>query len=191
MVYGMVQRHSADLEIESAPGRALRCAHVCKSHSEELTPPQRTGHVPQQFPMQRLRILLVDDDPLLIKSMRTSWKQTGTRHGGSRRSGGHRHLHGGVSGRSCLRLVITDLGMPHVDGRKVAAAVKAAPPRTPVIMLTGWGKRLLAENDIPAHVDRVLSKPPRLVEVRAALVELVPAGPAAASAGQTTLISTG
>ena len=26
MVYGMVQRHSAEIEIESAPGRAPRCA---------------------------------------------------------------------------------------------------------------------------------------------------------------------
>jgi CheY-like chemotaxis protein len=64
--------------------------------------------------------------------------------------------------------------MPYVDGRKVAASIKAASARTPVIMLTGWGKRLLAENDIPAHVDRVLSKPPRLGELRAALAKLVP-----------------
>src|SRR5712675_2903640 len=70
-------------------------------------------------------------------------------------------------------IVITDLGMPYVDGRKVAASIKAASARTPVIMLTGWGKRLLAENDIPAHVDRVLSKPPRLGELRAALAKLV------------------
>ena len=78
-------------------------------------------------------------------------------------------------------LVITDLGMPYVDGRKVAASVKAASAQTPVILLTGWGKRLLAENDIPPHVDRVLSKPPRLPEVRAALAELTHARPAAAS----------
>ena len=41
-------------------------------------------------------------------------------------------------------------------------------------MLTGWGRRLIAENDVPAHVDRVLSKPPKLSELRNALVELVP-----------------
>jgi CheY-like chemotaxis protein len=68
--------------------------------------------------------------------------------------------------------VITDLGMPHVDGRRVAAAVKAVSATTPVIMLTGWGQRLVAENDIPPHVNRVLSKPPRLVELRTALFEL-------------------
>jgi CheY-like chemotaxis protein len=51
-------------------------------------------------------------------------------------------------------VVITDLGMPHVDGRTVAAAIKAASPTTPVVMLTGWGHRLQAENDLPEHVDQ-------------------------------------
>ena len=62
--------------------------------------------------------------------------------------------------------------MPYVDGRRVAAAVKAASPATPVILLTGWGQRLVAEGDIPPHVDRVLAKPPKLREVREALAHL-------------------
>jgi CheY-like chemotaxis protein len=142
--------------------------------------------------VQRLQILLVDDDPMLIKSMRDILEQDG--HAVTAADGGQKGIDtftAAVSNGRAFSIVITDLGMPYVDGRKVAAAVKAASPRTPVILLTGWGKRLLAENDIPAHVDRVLSKPPRLVEVRATLAELVPAGPAAASAGQTTLTLTG
>jgi DNA-binding NarL/FixJ family response regulator len=66
-------------------------------------------------------------------------------------------------------VVITDLGMPHVDGRKVASTIKASVPGTLVLMLTGWGRRLVAEGDIPPGVDGVLSKPPKLVELRAAL----------------------
>ena len=46
-------------------------------------------------------------------------------------------------------------------------------PATPVILLTGWGHRLLAENDTPAHVDRILSKPPRLRDLRVALLQLI------------------
>jgi FixJ family two-component response regulator len=65
--------------------------------------------------------------------------------------------------------VITDLGMPRVDGRKVARFVKSASDSTPVILLTGWGHRLMAEEDIPQHVDRVLSKPPKLRDLREAL----------------------
>ena len=40
-------------------------------------------------------------------------------------------------------------------------------------MLTGWGHRLIATDDKPEHVDRVISKPPRLAELRAALAELL------------------
>ncbi len=69
--------------------------------------------------------------------------------------------------------MITDLGMPYVDGRKVSRAIKAASPLTPVILLTGWGQRLIEEGDAPADVDRVLNKPPKLRELRAALAELV------------------
>ena len=69
-------------------------------------------------------------------------------------------------------VVITDLGMPYVDGRKVSAAVKTLSPKTPVILFTGWGQRLLAERDIPEHVDRILNKPPKLYDLRAALAEL-------------------
>ena len=66
-------------------------------------------------------------------------------------------------------VVITDLGMPHIDGRKVAATVKASVPSTVVLLLTGWGKRLVADGDVPPGVDAVLSKPPRLPELRSAL----------------------
>ena len=71
-------------------------------------------------------------------------------------------------------MVVTDLGMPQVDGRKVAAAIKEISAATPIILLTGWGQRLIAANDTPPHVDTVLSKPPRLAELRAAFVELLP-----------------
>ena len=66
-------------------------------------------------------------------------------------------------------VVITDLGMPYVDGRKVSSEIKAAAPETSVLLLTGWGQRLVTDGDIPPHVDRVLSKPPKLRELREAL----------------------
>jgi len=68
-------------------------------------------------------------------------------------------------------VVITDLGMPHFDGRAVATAIATASPRTPILMLTGWGQRLAATGEIPPEVAGVLSKPPRLAELRQALVQ--------------------
>jgi DNA-binding response OmpR family regulator len=69
--------------------------------------------------------------------------------------------------------VITDLGMPRVDGRAVAAGVKGVSPDTPVLLLTGWGQHLREGNEMPAGVDYMLNKPANLSELRAALAELV------------------
>lgn len=59
--------------------------------------------------------------------------------------------------------------MPYVDGREVARTVKRESPDTPVILLTGWGTRLDAEGEIPFEVDTILTKPPRVSEMRRAL----------------------
>jgi CheY-like chemotaxis protein len=179
MVYGMVQRHSAELEIESAPrlGTTTRLIFAAADPimlTDSSSPPR-----PQIS--ERLRVLLVDDDPMLIKSLRDILEQDG--HVVTVADGGQKGIDAfaaALNKDESFSVVVTDLGMPYVDGRKVAASVKGRSPQTPVILLTGWGKRMLADNDIPEHVDRVLSKPPRLAEIRAALAELaVPRNPAA------------
>ena len=71
-----------------------------------------------------------------------------------------------------FEVVLSDLGMPYVDGRKVASAVKAASPDTPVVLVTGWGRQMHLENDLPPEADRVVSKPPRLEELREVLASL-------------------
>ena len=171
MVYGMVQRHSADLNIDSAVGHGTTVRLIFAA-ADPVTVPVAAG-APLQPLTRRLRILLVDDDPMLIKSLRDILQQDG--HVVTAADGGQQGIDtftAALAHGTPFSIVITDLGMPYVDGRKVAASVKAASALTPVILLTGWGKRLLAENDIPAHVDRVLSKPPRLAELRAALAKL-------------------
>ncbi len=117
---------------------------------------------------------MIDDDPLLIKSLQDTLEGDGhviaTANGGQ--AGIDTFAAASSTADKAFDIVVTDLGMPYVDGRQVAAAIKANSARTPVIMLTGWGQRLIAENDIPPHVNRVLNKPPRLHELRAALADL-------------------
>ncbi len=175
MVYGMVQRHSADLEIESALGKGTIMRLVFPVFTPEPSAATRT--VVTQPSVQRLRILIVDDDPLLTKSLRDTLEGDG--HLITAADGGQAGIDAFVQAQRAgtpFSIVITDLGMPYVDGRKVAAAINAASPSTPIVMLTGWGQRLVAENDIPPHVNRVLNKPPRLLELRGVLAELTAKG---------------
>ncbi len=116
-----------------------------------------------------LRILVVDDDPLVLRSLRDALETDG--HNVATADGGQAGIDTFLAASARgdpFQVVITDLGMPYVDGRKVSAAVKIADPGTVVLMLTGWGQRLVADGDVPPHVDRVLSKPPKLRELREA-----------------------
>ena len=166
MVYGIAQRHGARLDIESEPGKGtiIRMSFAVAAPVDaavEGERPKLSGP---------LRILLIDDDPMLLQSLRDSLENDG-----------HEVIisNGGQAGIDAFEVakaegkpfpvVITDLGMPHVDGRKVASTVKASLPATLVIMLTGWGNSMIAEGDLPAGVDVILSKPPRLIDLRAAL----------------------
>jgi signal transduction histidine kinase len=173
MVYGMVQRHSAELEIDSTIGKGTTVRLIFPSQASSLVDADETARFPAVA--RRLRILLVDDDPLLTKSLQDTLQEDG--HVVAATSGGQAGIDAFTAAAQrgeVFDVVITDLGMPHVDGRKVASSIKAISPTTPVILLTGWGQRLIASNESQPHIDKVLAKPPRLHELRAALAELAP-----------------
>jgi CheY-like chemotaxis protein len=171
MVYGMARRHSAELEIESAPsaGTAVRLVFPLSLPTSGGPSMPAAGDAPAQS----LRLLLVDDDPLVNRSLRDALEADGhevvTAEGGQ--SGIDKFTAALRSGRP-FDVVITDLGMPYVDGRKVAATIKAASPLTPVVLLTGWGRHLPPEGEPAPSVDRILGKPPKLAELRRALIEV-------------------
>jgi len=172
MVFGIVRRHGADLEIDSAPGAGTTMRLVFAVPTALLAGPgQPAPQAPE--PPSRLSLLLIDDDPILLKSMRDALEADGhiivTASGGKE---GMAMLQASLDRGAPFAAVITDLGMPYLDGRQVAAAVKQASPATPVILLTGWGQRLATEGEVPPHVDRLLAKPPKLRELREALASL-------------------
>ena len=117
-----------------------------------------------------LRILLVDDDPMLLSSL-------------SRTLGFDRHaVQCAASAELGMKLaaqahaeaqpfdaVITDLSMRGMDGQELARRLKAGGLATHVILLTGWGSTAGGEQELPKGVDQWLAKPPRLAALRQAL----------------------
>ena len=81
------------------------------------------------------------------------------------RSGGHQ-VTTASDGEEALEMfdpeqhdvVITDLGMPRVNGWQVAEQVKLRAPATRVFVLTGWGEGVTAP-EASKYVDQVLAKP--------------------------------
>ncbi len=168
MVYGMMQRHVGEIEIESAPGQGttVRLLFPIKNGTMSM----KGQEVTTEMFIPPLHILVVDDDPLLRQSLYDILQADGHRvtvaDGGA---AGLEALHAATKRQDAFEVVITDLGMPEIDGREVARRVKAEAPHTPVLMLTGWGQQLGAHQELPPHVDYLLSKPPKLEALRSAL----------------------
>ena len=172
MVYGMLNRYSGDIEIDSTLGVGTRITlSFPPAPRGSAASPEANG---PRTPQRPLRILIIDDDPVVLRTMQSTLETDG--HMVAAFDGGAKGLESFLAQMKTqpYDVVITDLGMPYMDGRKVAAAVKGARPQTPVLLLTGWGQRMRAQDEHPEHVDRVLAKPPRLSELRQALAELDP-----------------
>jgi signal transduction histidine kinase/ActR/RegA family two-component response regulator len=176
MVYGTIERHGGEMQIESELGAGTNIRLILPAAPIES---ESNSTIRTEFrPQQPLRILVIDDDPIILKSLRDTLEGDG--HLVEVADGGQRGIDAfrAANERSePFAAVITDLGMPHMDGRTVANAIKSVRSQTSVILLTGWGHRMVAENDMPQNVDRVLSKPPKLATLRSVLAELTAAVP--------------
>jgi signal transduction histidine kinase/ActR/RegA family two-component response regulator len=172
MVYGMMERHGGSIQVRSELGRGTR---IEISFPTNLDTGSAAGGDAAGIPLRcrPLRLLLIDDDVILSKSLSDALRRDG--HAITVADGGPQGIESFRAAQQRdeqFDLVITDLGMPKLDGRSVAIAIKALAADTPIILLTGWGHRLIAEQDMPRGVDRVLSKPPKLEVLRAVLCEL-------------------
>ena len=132
------------------------------NESQPSAPPQRSLHV-----------LCIDDDEQILEMMKACLTHYG--HRVRVASGGKHGLElfcTAILKSEPFDVVITDLGMPDIDGCQVAWAIKIESPSTPVILLTAWGATVKNDAAIASTVDAVLSKPPRIEELNNLLLRM-------------------
>jgi signal transduction histidine kinase/ActR/RegA family two-component response regulator len=170
MVYGMMERHEGKIEIESELGRGATVRLIFPLRQNTSI---QTVSAQDVAPRSGLRILCVDDEPLLREMMHeilTGQKNEPTVADGGR-SGLAKFEFAHKEGKP-FDVVITDLGMPDMDGRELSQKIKSISPKTPIIMLTGWGKVLDEKLGACDAVDIVISKPPRIKEISDAIARV-------------------
>ena len=173
MVYGVMERHEGNIEIQSELGKGttFRLIFPVRTKLGENNEPEES-----YVAIEPMKILCIDDEPLLRELVKQMLERDGHQV---------EACDSGQSGLDEFRiarergnpfdLVITDLGMPYLDGRQVAKMLKQESPATPVILLTGWGAFMKGDGTTHANVDGILSKPPRSRELRETLARLRPA----------------
>jgi CheY-like chemotaxis protein len=114
----------------------------------------------------KLRILVVDDEPLVCEMVKAMLLQDG------------HEVDTALAGKDALTrfdadrfdLVLTDYKMPGMKGDQVANAIKKRLQPKPVIMITGH-----PPNEAPRGIDWVLLKPFSLLQLRLAITDVLEA----------------
>ena len=152
-VVDIVERHGGSVQVDSREGQGTTVRLRLHASRFQIIPPSEETPAPVG-PERASRVLLVDDDSRLLVVLSDMI-----------RAGGHQ-VTTAANGAEALSLfdpdqhdvVITDLGMPKVNGWQVAEHVKTLAPATRVFLLTGWGEGVTA-TEASKHVDQVLAKP--------------------------------
>src|SRR5262249_56590292 len=119
---------AADRETAGAPGGAppfrLSSPLPADTPASVLKPHAAPAAAPSP-----LRILLVDDDPLVLKSLRDTLEVDGhsVRVANGGQAGIDLFLEAHTKGAP-FDVVITDFGIPYLDGRKVPTSIKSPRP---------------------------------------------------------------
>ncbi|MFC1526577.1 response regulator [Candidatus Latescibacterota bacterium] len=117
------------------------------------------------------RILVVDDDPAIVKLIVRFLGQTGEYEYEAAGDGFE-------AGIEVLRfrpdLVLLDLMMPHIDGFKVCERIKSTPEtrHIKVLVMTGYGSGANIQSALDRGADLCLTKPFQIAELKTRIDEL-------------------
>ena len=131
---------------------------------------------PSSLPLQPpLTVLVVEDEAILRAAIRRLLEGEGYAVLEAEQGAKALELLRDSSGRN-IDLVLTDLRMPVMDGRQLAAALARLYPRMPILFMSGFTAQLLDLRLVSPHVE-VLAKPFRnhdlLVAVRRSIDQAV------------------
>ena len=115
------------------------------------------------------KILVVDDEPFVCDAVKMMLTFDG--HEVRTANSGKEAL--GILAKERFDLVITDFAMPVMKGDELAAAVKVLNPGQPVIMITAYAEMLQSSGNPLSGVDRLISKPFLLGDLREAIAQVL------------------
>jgi signal transduction histidine kinase len=166
VAYGIVRRHSGSISIESESGNGTKVT-VYLPGACEIIKAEPVLPLEKAVSVSTAKILVVDDEEMFAEVLVEMLSEFG--HAVCVARSGHDAVEQFKDGD--FDLVLTDLGMPEMSGWQVAKRIKDIEPKTPVVLLTGWGTTLNESELEVSQVDMVLSKPVKIEDLSLVVAE--------------------
>ena len=165
IVYGIVERHSGTLTIDSPPGRgATVIMSLPAASTEQAAPPPRA----QTAESSGLRILVVDDEPSITRMVAMMLGPHG--HAVVTAASGEEALAILDTTDAPFDLILSDLGLgAGINGWDLLDQVREIAPKTRFILSTGWGAQIDPATVVARGGEGLLPKPYRLHDLLGAV----------------------
>jgi signal transduction histidine kinase/CheY-like chemotaxis protein/HAMP domain-containing protein len=155
VVYGIVQRLGGTISVKTAPGHGATFSVGLPRVAAVATTPAQHAAVATEPAPTALRVLVVDDEPAVRDLLGDIVTALG--HAPTVSSEPVSIAASFVPGS--YDLVLTDVGMPEMNGWQLTAMVRAIDPNVPIALVTGWGEEIGADQVRDAGADAVIAKP--------------------------------
>lgn len=158
MVHGIIERQGGRISVESAPGDGTVFTVSLPVANEKSTKVEQVVSAVEFRSGQGQKILLVDDDPQVVRVTGDILKSLGYEVTGTTSPNEALSIVGEVEAGT-FALVITDLTMPELDGIELAEKLKAIEPDLPVIIISGYSEVLSKEEAQKVGIAACCTKP--------------------------------
>jgi signal transduction histidine kinase/CheY-like chemotaxis protein len=137
MIHGLMRQLGGTLKLTSLLGQGTRAELWLPTTTKELSISDDARQEPTPSPQEKIKVLIVDDDALILTSTAAMIEDlghevfeatSGTEAVAMLRSGEH------------IDLLITDFSMPRMNGAQLALEAKEIAPHLPVLMATGYAE---------------------------------------------------
>jgi two-component system cell cycle sensor histidine kinase/response regulator CckA len=158
VVYGVVRQSGGCIRLESEPGVGTTFRIYLPRVDPQATPANELAARPWVLPRGSETILFAEDDPAVRRLLGPFLESLGYRV--LTVSDGEDAIRVSQSHRAEIHLLLSDLIMPKVDGRELAARLKSADrANMKVLFISGYAGHTVAVEDLRLHGACFLQKP--------------------------------